>query len=138
MQANELRIGNWVKFITHDDDVFTEQITGKDIELMEYIAKYPNDPEERIRFQLRWDPIPLTPEILEGCGFEFDSDRNSFVYKVKNDYVEYYEAVSGNQLSLCCDEHNFYLPLDHITGLHQLQNFIYFTFNTELQWNRKQ
>lgn len=120
MQANELRIGNWVLHRGNQKQVDYNHI-GAVYEGSTYYA-----------------PIPLTPEILEECGFEFDSDRNSFVYKVKNDYVEYYEAVSGNQLSLCCDEHNFYLPLDHITSLHQLQNFIYFTFNTELQWNRKQ
>lgn len=120
MQANELRIGNWVRH------------RGK------YVQVNANTILAIVNGSEHYAPIELSPEILEELGFEFDSDRNSFVYKVKNDYVEYYEAVSGNQLSLCCDEHNFYLPLDHITGLHQLQNFIYFTFNTELQWNRKQ
>jgi hypothetical protein len=55
MNANELRIGNWVdcrKGIT--------QVVGVQVDCIETMAL--SDTLEH------FDPIPLTPEILEQCG----------------------------------------------------------------------
>lgn len=55
MKAQELRIGNWLQRL--DDSFF--QVTSGDIASIEIIPEW-----------LHPKPIPLTPEILEKCGFE--------------------------------------------------------------------
>lgn len=53
IQANELRIGNWVK-----SNIY-QQVT---VEILDWLS---NDRHNHDSLQ----PIPLTPEILEKCGF---------------------------------------------------------------------
>jgi hypothetical protein len=104
MEKNELRIGNWVlcnglRTIVNDT-------------LMISILK--ND----VQFTI--DPIPLTPEILEKCGF------------VSNPYQDRYELgglhfeYCGIRKLLWCEKY------PHINSLHLLQNLVFFNTNTEL------
>lgn len=127
MQANELRIGNWVKF----KNIIAPVSLGDILRIVDGHYAY--------------SPIELTPEILEGCKIGENNPKLNYkdsdtpfytIYITDSVYLVF--CVKKLKLTL----HATYLgavpvDLDHITSLHKLQNFIYFTFNTELQWNRK-
>ena len=53
INQNELRVGNWM--LSHTYSLFYQIKKGCDIE---YYAQ-------------KFSPIPLTPEVLEQCGFSF-------------------------------------------------------------------
>lgn len=71
-----------------------------------------------------YDPIPLTPEILEKCGFVFDT-------------VTY--QIGNIMLSECDGYFNFWLnqlyqgSIRKIYSLHQLQNLFYALTGQELE-----
>ena len=115
MEKNELRIGNWVlcnglRTIVNDT-------------LMISILK--ND----VQFTI--DPIPLTPEILEKCGFEkmagcFTLSRESELgHKFGDFHVSIYDDTQikawrgGRYIGVCKSAY-----------LHQLQN-LYFALTGE-------
>jgi len=62
IQANELRIGNWYKPCSSDYAIITEILSDR------VYAKYTDS-----IFNTTYEyisPIPLTPEILDKCGFK--------------------------------------------------------------------
>ena len=76
MEANELRIGNYVKVSTPAitcDNFRVDAIRRFDGEYV--IRFYPMDDNDFYFVGLLRDaePIPLTPELLERCGFKRDS-----------------------------------------------------------------
>lgn len=115
IQANELRLGNWVT------------ITGVPIQLT----------QKKIAFILEEDnsttrcsPIPLTPEILERCGFE----KGCLVKELNNEWMIYYN--NGMWLQVEKAEHPYICErkdLFHIKYLHQLQNLYYALTGSELE-----
>lgn len=130
MNANELRIGNWAIDVKLNLIV---QITASALFNI-------------VHYRIVFDPIPLTPEILEQCEIGENNPKLNY----KDSDTPFYTLYITNSVYLifCVKKlkltlHATYLGavpvnLDHIKSLDQLQNFIYFTFNTELQWNRKQ
>lgn len=114
IQANELRIGNWALYphTIHEPFQITEP---RHIELA-YLLK----------------PIPLTPEILEACGFE--KDRNGW-------------NLPGTQFSLTeqfypCWLDRMLWPQDlpefksaSLKYLHELQNLFVALIGSELSIN---
>lgn len=62
--ANQLRIGNWVKY--HDDDTLF-----KVVEIDTLGMRVENDEQNTWIEYDCFSPIPLTPEILEKCGFAY-------------------------------------------------------------------
>lgn len=119
IKANELRIGNWIQLGKNFEQVY--QIVfelGKGHSI------------NHITYKEDWlDPIPLTPEILEVCGFERNNELN-----------EYWEYEG---LKLWPDDegtpNSFYHInselLVHIDHLHQLQNLYFALTGTELEIN---
>jgi hypothetical protein len=119
MNANELRIGNWV--LTPDGSVQITDIFNGGINLSDdkYEA-YPDYSMDRV------SPIPLTPEILEAAGFKEDD--------------EYFE------LGFMCLKYDglTFLPVNNETGwatgrainyVHQLQNLCFALCHEELTIN---
>jgi len=115
INANELRIGNWVLIESHITTV--NHIMGDE----DYFL-----------------PIPLTPEILEKCGFV----KN----KVQNDCIEL--GGIDFHLELMWGKENYYYPmltqtpqgceertvfLNRINSLHQLQNLYFALTGQELE-----
>lgn len=103
IQATELRIGNWV-----EEDGYKKQFSMYD-------------------FPLSTDsinPIPLTPEILEKCGFVNDNGWYAIHLWNRNELAKCmdYDGVSIN---------NSYFDYA-ITSLHQLQNLYYSLTGKEL------
>lgn len=123
INANELRIGNWVNF-----NNIPHQIDGGDIYDLE---SGPNvrdnaDPD-------RWLPTPLTPEILEKCGFVKETGdsaawiKHGTILIKSTDYDDGRLIVVGlsywvGEEQHCCYVHN----------LHQLQNLYFALTGTEL------
>lgn len=125
IQANELRIGNWVHWYE------TCKVTAIDTNGGNYISIVTNRGEHRIEIDIeRFKPIPLTPEILEKAGFVIDYSWQ--IPKVQKDnFVMYIDNSDGFTLSA-----NFghIQQLDvEIKYLHQLQNLYYCLTGKELE-----
>lgn len=70
IQANELRIGNWL--YVYGNTINTYQTSKPKQVNIEFLKAINVENEERPNGILTWfNPIPLTPEILEKCGFEY-------------------------------------------------------------------
>jgi len=121
MEANELRIGNYVKI----DDLPIEKIT---LETFKILSEYPH------HIGL-FEPIPLTEEILLKCGFEkFEGEFHLNVNEVRIEmfyhdswYFGYNRIVENNVIETC--------ELLGYWDLHQLQNLYFALTQTELTIN---
>src|SRR6478736_6198624 len=99
INANELRIGNWVSF---------PMDVGVAYAKMAFIDNADNDTIY---------PIPLTPEILEMCGFEEEIGRRGV-------YFQNRLRILLKGLAYLIDEDDnrgYYIP-NPCQYLHQLQN----------------
>jgi hypothetical protein len=130
MQANELRIGNWVLMQNTMEDYYPMpiedgcQISGGD----------------------KYEPIPLTPEILEKCGFESDAwdempdETTSYTLPVFDDRGDYYaSAVLRSKYpftSVIVDAQEYKVSRQY-NYLHQLQNLYFALTGQELEVNLK-
>lgn len=119
MNANELRIGNWVEY--RDDNLNLEfkpiEIGVADIVSIDAACD-----------NMYYEPIPLTPEILEKCGFDSDWSYDIPKYQ-KNNFIMFWD---GETLSA-----NFGHMVDlsvYLKHLHQLQNLYYALTQTELKY----
>ena len=139
VKANELRIGNWIM----DDDSLYSKIIGvkpfdwsvrcdesEGCELL--IDVYRNDDKINTAMLCNSDeatPIPLTPEILEKCGFKQHHDDccNDIIY-IKSIYGKppfvwgIYQS-SGVMIN----------KAKWISSLHELQNIIFALTGEELK-----
>lgn len=121
IQANELRIGNWVElknsgFIRIDADNIGEIVNNPAI----------------------LNPIPLTPEILKKCGFYTKKDPTSTFTIYWNPRMEIFAFMDENPI----DRINIYyrdvgdiafLGTRRKFHLHQLQNLYFALTGEELQ-----
>jgi hypothetical protein len=112
IKANELRIGNW-----YFEFGMPRQATGLLIYKLESI---------RIRDKIAIDisPIPLTPEILEKCGFREYGPFSPWLT------LGSFSWSDPAGISYEIDEES--AMLDHIKYLHQLQNLYYAVTGEEL------
>ena len=119
MKANELRIGNFLY-----DNVKYFQVTSKTILQIDNGAK-------------SFNPIPLTPEILENCGFGadvnydfyFDMQTHGLEIRCMTDgfypiYIQYSEMSSENEQRV---------GLERINYVHELQNLFFVLHKDELE-----
>ena len=128
IKANELRIGNWVytqskKLMQHDKTVpfKLKVITAQE--------------------QHKWEPIPLTPKILEKCGFVKDAfgsyniwlpqrlqtAESALLFSGDYLYLGQYNDDNRNHDSICTFWNKDLMKEFH---LHQLQN-LYFSLTGE-------
>lgn len=120
IQANELRIGNYIVF--NEDDAISKvigihtDIDGVDVQL--------NDEETYIELR-QFSGIELTEEILLKCGFK----KKSYLYNLKNYHIDLTNGF-------------FFIGNDHassgnvdafIKHLHQLQNLYFALTGKELE-----
>ena len=84
IQANELRIGNWVL----DANNVYKCIHAVSEGFIDGLVNFENDIRRRDEFQteLNWskiqeiEPIPLTEEVLLKCGFKYERAISSFTH----------------------------------------------------------
>lgn len=108
IQANELRIGNWVK----NWDVNEEEGKWHEWTANDYV-----DP-----FSVLYEPIPLSPEILAKCGILPFNDselfkKGSFTCYFQDNILWYFDGSVEVE----------------IKGLHHLQNLYWCLYQTELE-----
>lgn len=106
INANELRIGNWVKNL------------GLDVKIEGYGIAFCAEGK------LIYEPIPLTPEMLEACGFE-KSDVYTNQYQFCTEYL--IDRQDGSFGFLVGDDQS---EISSFKYLHQLQN-LYFALTGE-------
>lgn len=118
MKANELRIGNWIRYSQH-------YVRVKDILGHNWVKTY-----EIIDGDLdHYDGIPLTPEILEKCGFVRHYDDRLW-YKLSDNEVRFTLWSYLIPDSYCFKFMTF--RSSEIYHLHQLQNLYHSLTQTEL------
>lgn len=123
MTANELRIGNWVLNASSKTPVQVDSICNKGISLFADCCVTGGELEVIYSFN-DLEPIPLTEEILEKCGFEKDEPKGWY----RKGFMDLFDGnpfhyASGN--NLCPD----------ILYLHQLQNLYFALTGEELNIN---
>ena len=118
IQANELRIGNWVQSIGIEYEVISIDKKGN-VRGVDVIANKEGDTTFNLDKSIQ--PIPLTEKILLKCGFEYNKNdckwyNFSFILDYWNSQKFFiYGYVGGNIV---------------IKHLHQLQN-LYFALTGE-------
>jgi hypothetical protein len=126
IQPKELRIGNWF------DDVNNKSYMGPTRQQVESIDRYGVNKWQdmgssgQVEFE-NMEPIPLTPEILEKCGF-FRNEYEKFIFNHMSREISLFEDIN-NRIRLRCDTHQ--VLIDH---LHQLQNLYFALTGEELNY----
>jgi hypothetical protein len=110
--ANELRIGNWVNFYYS---------ISKETKYFQIDCQwFASDADQKDTL-----PIPLTPEVLEKCGFNRESDLDDWTHGYKFQTNSEFILISRNDTLYYIDAINVELK-----SLHQLQN-LYFALTGE-------
>lgn len=113
MEAKELRIGNWVNWTKPENKPTFERV---------YILSMDDINEDLPEF---YDPIHLTPEILEKAGFQTYDDIKKL--DVESDFGCELTYEKGHLFFYDCDGGKIGKEIKHI---HQLQN-LYFALTGE-------
>ncbi|KGE14598.1 hypothetical protein [Sphingobacterium deserti] len=122
IQANDLRIGNFVHSVEIGNEVIINSISDEGITFKNCVTfDYPTFEDIT--------PIPLTEEILFKCGFFYDIDSDT--YKISD-------------CTLQIDMSDFEIPdaivfgesLRYVRHLHQLQNLFFALTGKELEVKR--
>lgn len=137
IKANELRIGNWVKVKSGFGKVAT--IEDEDGDYAGVVANDDDSVWERISMAYDTDiePISLTPEILEKCGFVRDDRRG------RRTKLYHYPNISINDNSFFYFDKSFQVLDKDLNAkwtvdcehLHQLQNLYFALTGEELNVN---
>jgi hypothetical protein len=115
IQANELRIGNWIRIRESDTKVQVEAY-------MLAISELSN-----------CQPIPLTPEILEKCGFEKQESADQYGWYLgagRRCLCWCYSDIVSLEFKKCQSDYSDTLFDFSCKYLHQLQN-LYFALTSE-------
>ncbi len=117
IKANELRIGNWY--------INTEE-AGSYYKFEEEDAHFIQD------FKSVAEPIPLTPEILEKCGFKIINHIHGYSFYTMDRHnkkhlppIDWYENRTLY----------YSYPVNHCKFVHQLQNLYFALTGIELEIN---
>ena len=125
MNANELRVGNWVMY-SHKHESPLPVAIKIDISDLILIGENLKD--------YKYEPIVLSPEILEKCGFEVDyvSHYGGWLIKVKGD--EKIRIVWDEFIGWHWPMNGYNKPI--VNSLHQLQNLYFSLCGEELTYNQ--
>lgn len=117
LKPEDLRIGNWVM-----------EVLNKEKEVVMYMRVGSLSRDTLIDFE----PIPLTPEILEKAGFKLSSEYGlpSYFHALLSFDIDFRE--DGIFVVL---HHDIWHELVKIEYVHQLQNLFYVLTGTELEIN---
>jgi hypothetical protein len=131
IQANELRIGNWV--LDYYGRPRQVAYVGEVVGLhngMGGTDRYQKNPIISYDLEKDLHPIPLSPEILEKCGWQKDGDEEG----------EWYTDLSSNGVLFLEGDKNglceVFLDMDNsirVRFLHQLQNLFWCLCGKELE-----
>lgn len=120
VNIKELRIGNMVRLGKHDQVVFG-LLNNQSSSPVTCIMLAGN---AIWNYEREVNPIPLTPEILEKCGFDVEYTNGGFLCWLKGDFKLLDRRLPYPQ---------FHHPEALILHLHQLQNLYYALTGQELE-----
>ena len=126
MKPEELRVGNWVQykqgFKKGEGYCQVELIHDKHFDCRHKLLGFTPNGE--------YKPIPLTPEILEKCGFD---NVGLVAYSIKiSDYSMLVGNKTGFELVSRVNDKINVVPVLEMPHLHQLQNLYYALTGEEL------
>lgn len=120
MEANELRIGNWVSYSDNAVKIAAGFFVNS----------------SQMNIETDCEPIPLTPEILEKAGFE-KNDRIqqnfSYILQLKSRMTLVYYKGDSSCLSIEQDNKMIDFASGRCKYLHQLQNLYFALTGEELE-----
>jgi hypothetical protein len=119
IKANELRLGNIINWLSSDGWKFTRV----NIKMLKLLPK-----REDVHEYLAAKDVPLTPELLEKCGFV--KTKMPFTGEIgyaKSDEGNYFIGLVENAYGFSLHNPHFNLQIKY---LHQLQN-LYFALTGE-------
>ena len=120
----ELRIGNWVNHKIVEKWERVDSIDYDQLLKSNGVEQYYIN-----RFQLEdYEPIPLSPEILEKCGFNKKTYGGAGLF-----YVNGLVHISEYLNYLNCDPYGSVENSVSVQYLHQLQNLFYVLTGQELE-----
>jgi hypothetical protein len=121
IDGRDLRIGNWILFNK------TEILAPSDPQPVTGVTRY--GVFTIYRSSLAFEkifPIPLTPEVLLACGFEFDYESESWINELG---IRLWSSEKDGSKNFYHINSELLVNLDYI---HQLQNFYYCCTGEEL------
>ena len=130
IQANELRIGNWVTYNQESVDKGTEIIPIKVPCINVEAAVSLDDGFTNSYFFNEINPIPLTPEILVKCGFKKLNNAWVPIDYSATDYLKWSFTIWDNKDGTYRYNSAEFIP--ELKYLHQLQNLYYALTGEEL------
>jgi hypothetical protein len=110
IKANEIRVGNWVKAVRSD--------CWYQVNKQNFSAYVDN---------IHTEPIPITNEILEKCGFDYVDHYSCII-----DIWEFKKAVGGGAIFHYNSENSPRSRQVTLRYLHQLQNLYFALTGKEL------
>lgn len=127
INANELRIGNWVKsLIPHGGDFVKFKRFDEDLKIAFFYNELIGAYIEHIQ------PIPLTPEILEKCGIKgLHTKKLHSIFKLSPIKEGGYSVHVGTIYTTITIQE---CKIQDIQHLHQLQNLYFALTGEELNY----
>jgi hypothetical protein len=124
INANELRIGNWIK---HGESPGMHEFPNT---LFQVSTDLFYDIARGHISEYHLEPIPLTPELLEKCGFE---KRPMAYMRLKSD--SFYISVRTKHMTFAISKSDkaTWRLMVNIKYLHQLQNLYFALTGKELE-----
>jgi hypothetical protein len=126
MNAQELRIGNWVRL--GKSNKWSDKYSG---EYVQVTADCFGTSECGARWIDDYSPIPLTPEILEMAGFVKET-MNRYAITISNSRYFVWFQLCTISLQKEYEYSGFTTLVSGIQHLYQLQNLIFALTGTEL------
>jgi hypothetical protein len=132
---NELRIGNWVNYTGITSSNYPSGIIQ--VEEVLYDGANRTQGDSTLYECDLLQPIPLTPEILEKCGFEKKVKKEQATIMIREDGSEvkaWVEIVSyqHKRMRLMFNNNKFTTNCVEVVHLHQLQNLYHALTGDEL------
>jgi len=128
LQANELRIGNYFTSPNGNIQILSSIWQRDEVEWW-------GSNEAKAHFELSTrNPIPLTPEILEKCGFHSKYKSVHMQWNIGGFYLHQKSDVDDDNISIP-EENVFHYDFTYeIKYLHQLQNLYFALTGEELNY----
>jgi len=139
MKANELRIGNWVICHFMNMEIKTQVLwmTYNILEQKYFANVKDGEVINAYSIETNCKPIPITPELLERCGFVISGDVE-WVIPLPNGngcdlFLEHILADNTIPYDVVLRAEKHFIYLHSITYLHQLQNLYHALTGNELE-----
>lgn len=131
IDVKELRIGNWV---IHSSFAKPVQIEGVDTNGSLIMLPNEHGEGEVWNYLEGANPIAITPEILEACGFE--TDKLSYWHEFTIDGAVFWITIGHFKDGFrMLPTGSLQVPCRKINGLHDLQNLVHSQTGKELTYS---